>query len=125
MHTYIPQTWKKHFFVNSETWGVQTWRIKTQIKTNLKLRQNSLNQIFNPNALFFSLLGGTTLYYNAIYIPFTLFASSMGYEDDILEFISNLYAQGTKVGGKRTNFCGKSFKKVNSAEFMEFVFFPV
>ena len=86
------------------------------------MRQNSLNQIFNPNALFFSLLRGTTLYYNAIYIPFTLFASFMGYEDDILEFISNLYAQGTKVGGKRTIFCGKSFEKVNSAVFMEFVF---
>ena len=51
---------------------------------------------------------------NSSYI-FSLFT---GYEYDIFEVISNLSAQGTKFGGI-------SFKKLNSAEFMEFVFFQV
>ena len=44
---------KKHFFVSSET-------LEIQIRTNLKLRQNSVNQILNQHALFFFLLTGAT-----------------------------------------------------------------
>ena len=39
----------------------------------------------------------------AIYILLTYFASFIGYEDDILEVISNLHVQGAKLGGKKTN----------------------
>ena len=85
--------------------------------TNLKLQDNSVNQIFNPN-VFFSLLRGATWYKNTIYILFTYFASFIGYEDDILEVISNLHVPGAKFGRK-------SFLKLNFAEFMEFVFFQV
>ena len=83
--------------------------------TNLKLPQNSVYEIFNPNALFFSLLRGATWYYNAFYILFTYFASFIGYEDVIIEVISNFHFQGVIFGQK-------SFKKLNSAEFMDFVF---
>ena len=84
---------EKHFFCDLWTLQVQVCRRKS------KLRQNSVNRIFNPNALFFSLLR----YLNAIYILFTYFASCIGYENDILEDISNLHIQGAKHGGKRTN----------------------
>ena len=53
---------------------------------------------------------------------FTYFASFIGYEEYILEGISNLQVQEAKFGGKKEKFGGKSFKKMNSAEFMEFVF---
>ena len=33
-----------------------------------------------------------------------------------------MHVQGAKFGGKKDKFGGKSFKKLNSAEFMEFVF---
>ena len=68
--------------------------------TNLKFRQNSVNQIFNPCAFFFFLLTGVTWYWHAIYIVFKYYASFTGYEDDIFEVISNLHAQGSKFGGK-------------------------
>ena len=45
-----------------------------------------------------------------------------GYEDDILEVSSNLHVQESKFGGKMYKFGGKSFTKLNSAEFIEFVF---
>ena len=67
--------------------------------TNSKLQQNSVNPIFNPN-VFFSLLRGDTWHYNAIYILFTYFASFIGYEDDIIEVISNLHDKEAKFGGK-------------------------
>ena len=86
------------------------------------LQQNSVKQIFNPHAFFFFLLAGATWYYNVIYIIFTYFASFTGYEDDIYEVISNLHVQGSKFGGKFEKFGGKSFLKMNSVEFMEFVF---
>ena len=57
--------------------------------TNLKMQQDSVNQIFNPNAFFFFFLTGATWYYHGIYIVFTYFASVTGYEDDILEAMSN------------------------------------
>ena len=44
------------------------------------------------------------------------------YEDAIFEVVSNLHVQGSKFGGKINKFGGKSFEKLNSTEFMEFVF---
>ena len=89
---------------------------------NLKLQQNSVNQIFNPCAFFFFLSTGATWYYHAIYIVFAYFPSFTGYRYDIVEVISNLHIQGSKFGGKFYKFGGKSFKKFNSADFMEFFF---
>ena len=57
-----------------------------------------------------------------LHILFAYFASFIGYEDDFLEVISNLHVQRAKFGGKRDKFGGKSFKQLNSAEFMEFGF---
>ena len=60
---------------------------------------------------------------------FIYFASFTGYEYDFFEVISNLHIQGSKFGGKFDKFGGKfdkfggtSLKKLNFAEFMEFVF---
>ena len=60
---------------------------------------------------FFSLLRGAIWYYNAIYILFKYFSSFIGYEDDILEVISNLHVQGAKFGGKKDKSGGKSLKR--------------
>ena len=49
-----------------------------------------------------------------------LFASLTGYENYILD--SNLHFKGAKFGGKLDKFGRKSSKKLNSADFMEFVF---
>ena len=65
---------------------------------NLKSRQNSKNQIFNPCVFFFFLLTGATWYYHAIYKVLTYFASFTGYEDDIFEVILNLHVQWSKFG---------------------------
>ena len=65
---------------------------------------------------------GATLYYRAIYIIYTYVSSFTGYEDDTFEVFSNLHIQGFKFGGKFYKFGAKSVKKMNSAEFMEFVF---
>ena len=56
-----------------------------------------------------------------------LYTSFTGYEHDILRVISYLHFQRSKIGGKMDQFGGKSEekKKVNSTEFMEFVFFQV
>ena len=51
-----------------------------------------------------------------------MIASFMDYENYIFEVISYLQVQGSKFGGKITKFGGKSKKKLNSTEFMEFVF---
>ena len=90
--------------------------------TNLILRQDSLIQIFNPNAFLFFLLTGDTCYHHAIYMVFTYFAPFTSYEDDFLEVISNLNVLESKFDGKNFKFGGKSFKKLNAAELMEFVF---
>ena len=82
----------------------------------MKLRQNSVNKIFNPHAFFF--LPFAKWYYLAIYIVFTYFASFRGYDDDILRDISNLHVQGSKFGGKFDKFGRKSLRNLNSAEFM-------
>ena len=51
-----------------------------------------------------------------------MFLSFTGYGYDIFEVIFNLHVQGSKFGGKFDNFSEKPFKKLNSTEFMEFVF---
>ena len=60
--------------------------------------------------------------HDIIYLVFKYFALFTDYEDDYFEVISNLHVQGSKVGGKINKFGGRSFKKLNSTEFMEFVF---
>ena len=57
-----------------------------------------------------------------ITVLFTYFTSFTGYEDEIFEVISNLHVQGSKLGGNIDKFGGKSKNRLNSAEFMEFVF---
>ena len=47
----------------------------------------------------FLLLTGATWYYYAIYIVLTYFTSFKGFEDDIIEVISNFHVQGSKLGG--------------------------
>ena len=51
-----------------------------------------------------------------------IFASFTGYEYDIFKVISSLHMQRSKFGGKVYKFGGKSFKKLNSMEFVEFLF---
>ena len=41
---------------------------------------------------------------------FTYFVSFIGYEDDILEVISNLQVQGATFGGKKENLAENLFK---------------
>ena len=114
---------KNHFFVNSEILGLQIWRKKNPVNYDkLELWQNSVNQIFNPHAFLFFLLTGATWYYHAIYLVFTYVLSFTGCEYDIFEVISNLHRQGYNFGGKFDKFSGKPFRKLNSAEFMEFIF---
>ena len=113
---------KKHFLWTLKFWEYWFGRKSAKITINFKLRQDSVNQLFNPNALFLFLLTGATWYYHAIYIVLTYFASLPVYEDDILEVISNLHVKESKFGGKICKFGKKTFKKLNSAEFMEFVF---
>ena len=90
--------------------------------TNLRLQQNSVNQIFNPCAFFYFFLTCAIWKYHAIYKVFTYFASLTGYENDIFEVISYLPVQGSKFDGKCEKLGGKSFFKLNSTEFIEFVF---
>ena len=60
-------------------------------------------------------------YFHSIYT----FASFTGYVYYFFEVISNLHIQEYRFGGKIYKFGGKSFKKLNSAEFIKFVFFHV
>ena len=116
------QTFKKHFFYTKFFW-IQIWQKKNAlVTTNLKSRQNSINQIFNQCALFFILLTCVTWYYHTIYLVFLYFAAFTYYEDDIFDAISNWHVQGSKLGGKMDKFGEKSFKKLNVTEFIEFVF---
>ena len=71
---------------------------------------------------FFFLFTGATSHYHTIYLVFTYFELFTDYEDDIFEGISNLDVQGSKFGRKINKSGGKSKKKLNSTEFMEFVF---
>ena len=58
---------------------------------------------------------------HAICIVFTYFASFIGNEDDIVEVISVLHVQLSKIVGKLDQF-GRFFLKLNPAEFMDLVF---
>ena len=72
--------------MNSEILRIQILGEKNASNmTNLKLRENSVTQIFKSHAFFFFLLPGATWYCHAIYIVFTNFASFTGYENDIYE----------------------------------------
>ena len=87
----------------------------------MKSRQHSVNQIFNQNAVFLSFDRCYMIlpcYLHSIYI----FASFIGYENYIFEVFSILHIQESKFGRNMYKFGEKSFKKLNSAEFMEFVF---
>ena len=90
--------------------------------TNLKLRQNSLNQIFNANAFFFFLLTGgkdiTMLYAYYLHILHHLQAMKM----TVLELFLICTFKDPKLAEKWTNLAENPIKKLNSAEFMEFVF---
>ena len=59
----FPQTWKKHFFVNSEILGFRFGGKNMWITRNLNLRHNSINQIFNLDAFFFFFLTVATWCY--------------------------------------------------------------
>ena len=83
-HPY-PDLKKKTFLCELKNFGSTDLAEKRTIPTNLKLQQNSVNQIFNHRAFFFFLLTGASWYYHAIYIVNTYFASFTGYEDDILK----------------------------------------
>ena len=87
------------------------------------MRPNSVNQIFNPN-VFVSLLRGATSYYNAIYILLTYFASFIGYADHItlLKLFLICTFKKPNLADIFFKFAIKSYKMLNSAEFMEFVF---
>ena len=116
---------KKQFFVNSEIWEYRFGGKNAYITTNVKSRQNSVNQIFNPYACLFFLLTGATCYYHDIYIVFKYFASFTGYTDNIFEVISNLHVQGSKFGGKFDKLCGKSLKKIELHGVLGVRFFQV
>ena len=87
---------------------------------NLKSQQNSVNQIFNPYAFFFFVLTGdngiTMLYTQYLHILHHLQAIKMTF---LKLFIFYFHVQGSKISGKIYQFGGK---KLNSTEFMEFVF---
>ena len=71
---------------------------------------------------FFLFLTVAIWYYHAIFIVLKYYASFTGYKDDIFEVIVNLHVQESKFYWNIYKFGGKSLKKFNSAEFMEFVF---
>ena len=89
---------------------------------SLKLRQKSVNQIFNPIAFFFFLLTGdkdiTMLYTQFLHILHHLKAMKM----TSLELFLICMFKDPKVAKKMDQFGGKSNKKLNTVAFMEFVF---
>ena len=60
-------------------------------------------------------------FYHAIYIVFTYFASFTGFEDDFLKLFLICTFKDPNLA-ENLNLGGKSFKNLNSTEFMEFVF---
>ena len=100
---------KKHFFVNSETFGIHNWQKKRASYDNFGITSNWINQISNLNALFFLLLTMATWYYHTIYLVFTYFASFTDNEYDIFKDVSNLHVQGSRLNGKIYKFDKKSF----------------
>ena len=106
---------KKHFLWTFD--GKKTRKLQ-QIWNRDKLRESNIK----PKCIFSFLLTGTTWYYHTIYLVFIYFASFTKYKDDIFEGISIFHVQGSKFGKKNYKFGRKSKKKLNSTEFMEFVF---
>ena len=100
---------------------MHVWRKKRVNFDKFEIAKNCVNQIFNLNAFVFFFLTGAKWYYHTIYLVFTYFESFTDYDNDIFEGIFNLHIQGSKFGGKINKFGGKSFKKLNSTEFIEFV----
>ena len=92
------QTLKKKI-VNSEIFDCRLGRQNLWITKNLKLQQNSLYQIFNPNAFFIFFLTVAIWYYHAIQRVFKYFASFTAYEDDIFYVIYYSHDQEFKFGG--------------------------
>ena len=92
--------------------------------TNLKLQPNSVNHIFNPNPFFFFLLTGdnniTMLYTYYFQILHHLQAMKMTF----LELFLIFTFKNSKLAEKWTNLEKekKQKKKLNYAEFVEFVF---
>ena len=66
--------------------------------TNLKLRQNSGNQRFNPSAFFFFPLTGDS---DITILPY--FASFTGYKDDMLKVFFICTFKDPKLAEKLTN----------------------
>ena len=108
---------KKHLFVNSKILGFRFGGEKNPwITKNLKLWQNSVNQIFNPNAFFFFFLTVAICYYYDIYIVLKYFASFTGNKVTFLKlFIIQRWQKYLQIWQKIQ-------KKLNCAEAMEFVF---
>ena len=103
-HSFVISTRLEDKFFFGEFWKYRYGGKKCVNYEKFKSWQNSVNQIFNPHALFFFLLTGATWYYHAIYIVITYSASFTGYEDDIFEIISNMHVQVSKFGGKFDKF---------------------
>ena len=114
---------KKTFFFKLWNFGNTDLAEKEcKIQKNLNRNKTAYINYLNQMPFFFFFLTDATLYYHAIDIVFTFFESFTGYEDDILEVSSHFHVQESKFGGKIDKFGGKSFKKVNSTEFIKFVF---
>ena len=121
-HIFKTADLEKNFFC--ELWNFGNAHLAEKMR---KLRQilnrcKLCKSICILNAFFFFLLTGATWYYHTIYLVFTYCALYTDYQDDIFEVISNLHVHGSKFGGKINKFGGKSFRKLNLTEFMEFFF---
>ena len=92
---------KTHLFFNSEILGIQIWREKRVNYDQFKIATRQRKSNIQPKCI--------TLNYHVIYIVLTNFASFTGYEDGILEVISNMHIKESKFGGKIDKFGRKSF----------------
>ena len=75
----------------------------------MKLRQNSVNQILNPHAIFFFLLTGATWCYYASYILCFIYWLWRWYFGSFFYLFLNLHVQWSKLGQKIEKFGRKSF----------------
>ena len=94
---------------------MQIWQKKrvNQDKFETATKQHKSN--IKPMCILF-------LPFDRSYMILTYFASFTGFEDVIFEVVSNFHIQGSTLVGKFEKFGGKSVLKLNSAEFIEFVF---